>query len=100
MVTTYKAGADGVPVIDKAPLAILDYIENWIDWLASGETIASNVVTVPTGITNTLTTATTTGVTVWLSGGTIGVTYLVTVKITSSAGRTDERSFRVRVVRR
>lgn len=95
MVTTYKPATDGVPTIDKAPTALLDYPFDWTSWLAAGETIVSNVVTVATGLTNSLVTAGTTAVTVWLSGGTAGVSYLVTCKITTSAGRTDARSIRV-----
>ncbi len=38
--------------------------------------------------------------TVWLAGGTAGVTYTVRNKITSVSGRTVERSFRLQVAER
>lgn len=100
MTTTYRNQGDGIPIIDKAPNAVLDYLMQWTDWLAAGETISGNVVTTDTGIVAAPVTATSTTVTVWLSGGTTKVTYLVTIRITTSAGRTDERSFRVNVIKR
>lgn len=88
----------------KDPSALLDYVFDWSAWLGSGETIASTVITVPTGLTLDLTaphtsgyTATTTAVTVWLSGGTAGSYYSPACKITTSAGRVDERSITVQV---
>ena len=57
-------------------------------------------MTLTTGITlagesNDLTT-----VTVWLSGGTAGVKYDVACRITTTGGRTDERTVSVRVLER
>jgi hypothetical protein len=100
--TGFRAQADGIPVISKSPTALLDYIFDWATdgWLQSGETITSNVVTIDTGIANPVITADATFITVWLAGGTIGTNYLVTCKITTSAGRTDERSIRISVVQR
>ena len=39
-------------------------------------------------------------VVMWLGGGTVGTTYLVTVHIVTSAGRADDRTTRVVVVER
>lgn len=92
--------------IVKDPDAVLDYTFDWAadtngssdpdatDWLASGETISSAVVTVESGITkdSDSITDTNTSVTVWLSGGTAGTRYDVACKITTSASRTDERT--------
>lgn len=97
----------------KDPDAVLDYVFDWApqtngregadsDWLAadSGETITSYVMTVETGLIKDSDSLTDddTSVTVWLSGGAEGQDYSVACKITTSAGRTDERTaiFRVR----
>lgn len=79
----------------KDPNAVLDYQWDWSEWLAVGETIASHTVTVPTGLTLDSSTASTTTVTAWLSGGTAGTTYTVTCRVTTSAGRTDDKSITV-----
>jgi hypothetical protein len=84
----------------KDPDAILDYGFNWTGWLASGETIVSASWTIPTGITKTTDQVTTTHTVVWLSGGTVGKTYAIACKITTSAGRVDERTFRIYVSQR
>jgi hypothetical protein len=82
--------------IKKDPAAVLDYTLDWSTdgWLGI-DTIASVVWAVPAGITQTAASNTTTGATVWLSGGTLATSYTVTCRITTAAGRTDERSFRI-----
>lgn len=45
-------------------------------------------------------TNTATKATVWLSGGTAGQIYTVTNRITTAAGRTEDRSFAIRVEER
>lgn len=95
----------------KDPDATLDYKFDWAastngsgdsDWLASGETIDSHTVTVESGLTKDSDSATDddTSVTVWLSGGSAGETYLVGCEITTSSGRTDERSIVIAVEER
>ena len=83
----------------KDPEAVLDYKFDWSSWLDSGETIASRTVTVDTGLTkdSDAVTDTSTSVTVWLSGGTDGVSYSVNCQIVTSANRTDERTMIIRV---
>lgn len=100
MIDTYRPQSDGVPIIDKATDAVLDYTTDWSDWLSEDEVIIGRVVTVQAGLTKQTDTATDSSVTVWLVGGTKGVDYLVTVEITTSQSRTDSRSFRVRVLLR
>lgn len=88
----------------KDPESILDFVFDWSTWLAVGETISSFVMTVPTGLVEgtglQATTQAAGKVTVWLSGGTAGSTYLVECKITTSTGRVDERQIIVMVVER
>ena len=80
----------------KDPQSSLDYVWDWSDWLGE-DTIASHDVTAETGITVDSSTATTTAVTVWLAGGTNDVDYDVKVTIDTAAGRTDERTSKIRV---
>ena len=84
----------------KDPSAVLDYVFDWTEWLASGETIATHTITADTGITVDSSTEDDGKVTVWLSGGTAGINYKVACKITTSAGRTDERTIWIKVTNR
>lgn len=81
----------------KDPDAILDYEFDWSAWLQSGETIASNEVTVIGSITKESVTANDTAVAAWVSGGTVGETATIACKITTSAARTDERTISLRI---
>lgn len=84
----------------KDPAAVLDYTIDWDadDWLGSDTITGTPVWTVPAGLTqptsasNTATTAT-----VWLGSGTADQDYDVACKITTTAGRTDERTIRIQV---
>ena len=84
----------------KDPSAVLDYAFDWNEWLATGETITDHTITADTGITVDSSTEDDGIVTVWLSGGTAGINYKVACKITTSAGRTDERTIWIKVVER
>lgn len=79
-------------VFTKDPDAILDYQFDWSVWLAEGETIASAILDVPAGLTLDSQDDTNTTVTAWLSGGTVDEGYRVVCNITTSEGRTDDRS--------
>jgi hypothetical protein len=92
----------------KDPSAVLDYMFDWTEWLATGETIAVDsetgekliTITADTGITVDSSTEDAGKVTVWLSGGTAGINYKVACLVTTSAGRTDERTIWIKVVER
>lgn len=84
-------------VYSKDSSAVLDYVFDWSPWLDADEEIVTRTVTVATGLTKDSDSATPTAVTVWLSGGTAGTRYTVACRITTSAGRTDERTFTVSV---
>lgn len=75
------------------PQAVLDYVVDWTDWLDSGDTISSKTVTVPSGVTLTSSSIAGSTVVAWISGGTAGTDYLITVHITTAASRQDDRSF-------
>ena len=79
----------------KDPDAILDYGFDWSDWLASGETLTASTWTVPAGISEGANQRDDTSVLIWLSGGTVGESYLISCKIVTSDSRTDERSFTI-----
>lgn len=84
----------------KDPSAVLDYVFDWTGWLAAGETITDHTITADTGITVGSSSESDGKVTVWLSGGTAGINYKVACLITTTAGRTDERTLWIRVVDR
>ena len=79
-------------VFTKDPDAILDYGWDWSAWLSGGDTISASSWTVPTGLTTPANSRTTTTTTVWLSGGTAGAQYEVINRITTTGGRTDDRT--------
>ena len=75
----------------KQPGESQDYDISFIDWLAAlADTAQSIAVTVDTGITLGATQLSEGVVKVWLSGGTHGTKYKVTVSITTAAGRVKE----------
>lgn len=81
----------------KEPSAQLDYLTSWTPWLGAGETITDHEVSADAGITIVTTSASDEDVTTWLDGGTDGERYTVSVLVTTSAGRTDQREFTVAV---
>ncbi len=83
----------------KDPQATLDYRFDWSLWLVT-DTIVSVTWTVPSGITQTAATNTTTTATIWLSGGSAGTKYTVACRVTTTAGRIDERSLIVSVIQK
>lgn len=74
----------------KDPDEVLDYQVDWSTALG-GDTIASSVWTLPSGITQDSSTLNDTATTIWLSGGTDGSRYDLTNRITTAAGRTFEQ---------
>lgn len=85
----------------KDPDAVLDYAWDWTEWLAdSSDTISSATVTVSSGITKDTSSASSTAVVVWLSGGTAGQKYTATCHITTTGGRQDDRTLTIPVKQR
>lgn len=80
----------------KDPNAVLDYQVDWAAWLGA-DTISTSTWTVPAGLTAGTASNTTTTATVFLSGGTDGASYTVSNRIVTAGGRTDDRSFVLKV---
>ena len=83
----------------KDPHAVLDYSIEWSRWLG-GDEIGTSDWSVPEPLTKIADTKTTTKTTVWLSGGAAGQSYTVTNRITTTGGRTEDRSFQIRTEER
>ena len=71
------------------------------DYLQAGETIASYVLTVETGITKDSDAKADTDTTVlmWMSGGTLNDTYTITCLATTSEARVLERVINIKIVK-
>jgi hypothetical protein len=97
----YAATATVIPYVErKDPDDELDYVFDWSDWLETGETLTTCTWSTPTGITQDDDDIGATTATVWLSGGTVGETYTVGCLVTTSMGRSCERSCRILVAER
>lgn len=95
MAKTFFHDGLNIPVAPiKDPNSVMDYGCDWSsgDWLEDGETISNSVWLIPDGLTgsNEINTGTMTGVT--LSGGVEFDDYTITNRVTTSMGRTDDRS--------
>jgi hypothetical protein len=88
----------------KDPGAVLDYGVDWSAWLAEGESITGTPVVTADGLTvnppGKSTVVADGVVTFWLGGGVKRSLCAVTCSITTSQGRTDQRSFSVPVDKR
>ena len=84
----------------KDPHSNLDYGFDWSDYLVTDETISASVWTIPSGLAEGTKQLADTSTKIWISGGTVGTTYTVANKVTTSDGRIDERSFDIVVENR
>lgn len=80
--------------------AVLDFAFDWSAWLAQGETISSKTITPSAGITVNSSSEAGGVVTVWLSSSAAISDQTVACRITTNAGRTDERTIRLVVTDR
>lgn len=85
-----------IHTFQKDPDAVLDYGVDWGDWLGT-DTLATSAWEVPAGIAKDTDTHDAKSTKVWLSGGTAGQRYMLTNRVTTAGGRTDERTVRVDV---
>jgi hypothetical protein len=81
---------------NKDPNEVLDYAIDWSQRLA-GDIIDTSTFTVPTGIVMNSQSKTNTMTTVWLSGGSEGVTYDILNRIVTNGGRTMDQTVELRV---
>jgi hypothetical protein len=82
----------------KDPDAVLDYSVDWSLWLAGDEISSSEWLLEDGAVLEKVTDAhTSTNATIWLQGGEAGATYLVTNRIVTVGGRTDDRTISVKV---
>lgn len=80
----------------KDPDATLDYTFNWGPWL-DGDTISTSVWTLETPLSSVSESKTDTTATIFISGGTHLQDYSATNRITTVSGRTDDRTFTLRI---
>lgn len=91
------ANAIPIPTWTKDPNDVLDYSWDFTEWLSGGDAISAATVYTPAGLTLNSSSFTTSTVTAWLSGGQVGQPYRVTARITTSEGRTVDRSIVVAI---
>jgi hypothetical protein len=84
----------------KDPSDTLDYSMDWSLFLPETDGIVASEWSVPSGITMVRETFTAMTSHIWLSGGTVDVTYILNNKITTSEGRVVERAIAILVVER
>lgn len=94
--STPVISARGFPSWVKDPAAVKDYSLDWTAWLA-GDSVATSQWAAQNGITVNTSAQVGAVMTVWLSGGTLGQSYLVTNRITTTnvPPRTDERTIEI-----
>ena len=80
----------------KDPDATLDFKIDWSAWLGS-DTISTSAWVVPAGIDQDSAGNDTTTATIWLSGGTVGRSYSIVNRITTAAGRINDRTIVIKV---
>lgn len=82
----------------KDPDEVLDYQVDWTDRLEEGETISDSEFLLADGDVDIDSIDEANGITtVWLSGGTLGTICVLTNRITTSEGRTYDKSVRLRI---
>lgn len=88
----------------KDPDARLDYSISWSAWLATGDTVSTVAWAIETGdgaltIGSGAYAPSVSGAvsTVWLEAGTLDTDYSVRARVTTAAGRIDDRTMLVRI---
>lgn len=102
---TYTVDAiSGKATINKDPAAELDYTFDWTAYLSPMLEIIVGTPVITIKNNNAVNTATlthqsntTTIVTAWIAGGTIGDTLSVNCKIVTQGGRTDDRTIYIKI---
>lgn len=82
----------------KDPDATLDYTFNWSSWLSAVSDTINNVQwVVSEGLTTEQTEYSSIAATIWISGGSVGSTYSISCRITTTEGRTDDRTIYIQI---
>lgn len=84
----------------KDPNARLDFGRDWSAWLEDTETIVDSTWLAPDGLTIETPSVSGGKTIVWVTGGTVGQSYRLTNRITTSAGRIDDRSLTIHITER
>jgi len=85
----------------KDPDAVLDYPISFADWLADvSDTYASHTVTCSGTLVCDSSSESAGVITVWLSGGRVGEVETFTIRITTTSGRVEDRTLRLRITER
>lgn len=94
----FKFDKDGAWIV-KDPNSTKDYQIDFAtegdSFLIDGDTLVAVDWTVPAGIVKETDVFTNTTATIWLSGGTVGVSYSIVCHFTTANGIIDDRTFRV-----
>jgi hypothetical protein len=86
-----------LPSVEKDPAAKLDYGFDWAAWLGTDTITASEWSVAPAGPVLSGETFDANSTSVFMAGGTVGNSYTLSNKITTAAGRIDERSIKIKV---
>lgn len=82
----------------KQPVEVIDYDIDYSEWLTPGDNVQSTAVTVDqNGLNVDSVFVNDPRVKIWLSGGTNGITYKLTVTTVTADGRTKQDEFKVRI---
>lgn len=82
----------------KQPVEIKDYDIDYTKWMPAGDAIQSVTAAIaPTGLTMGSVLVNGLVVKIWLSGGTNGSTYKITVNVTTTGGRLQQDEFFIKV---
>lgn len=76
---------------------VLDYVNDWSDWLPTGDAIATSTWTAQTGLTIRDGGHSDTTTTVWVSGGNEESCYWAMNLVTTTGGRTGQRTLQFRI---
>lgn len=81
----------------KHPDAKLDYSIDWTDFLGATDTIDASSWEVPVALTDTAGAFTDTAAVIWIEGGEVGETYIISNSIVTAEGREDTRSISIKI---
>lgn len=83
---------------NKQPVEVVDYDIDYSEWLTAGDNVESAAVDVqPLGLNVDSVFVNDPRIKIWLSGGSNGTSYKLTVTITTADGRVKQDEFKVKV---